>query len=291
MDKRGVALIFAFLVIMVLAILLSSFFLSSMNENNLVKRYVSSVRAFWLAEAGIAKAIVNMPDDVPEEELGGSSYTYFVDTEPLSGRYYQINSTGSVLLPTGGPPITRSLIAVVQTDEIDPTKFKYGIETTTTLTIKGSVDINPDDSKKELSDAVIFQNLFGHTTDEIKSYATHLYTPVNFGAPVDGITWVDVPTGQTLTIAGNLVGTGILVVSGNTHFSGTVDFTGIIYVIGELTMTGTVTTYGSVLAESSATVDTELKGNVTVNYDTAAIENALQPLKFIDTEIVAWRES
>ena len=157
------------------------------------------------------------------------------------------------------------------------------------MEIKGAVTINPSSSEKEHS-TLDFAALFGYTKSDMQSNATHVYTPTTFGAPVDGVTWVNVPSGSTLTISGDLAGSGILVVSGNVHFSGTVDFNGIIYVIGTLTMTGTVTTNGSVLAESSTTVDTTINGHVTLNWDEVQINTALDNVRLLTRDIVSWRE-
>ena len=60
--------------------------------------------------------------------------------------------------------------------------------------------------------------------------------------------------------------------------------------IGELTMTGDVATYGSIMAESSATVDTELRGNVAIHYDVGQITNALSEVEFLAKEVVSWQE-
>jgi hypothetical protein len=56
MNKRGAALILAFMVIMVLTILSSAHMTSSIVESMAVRRYIDSERAFWIAEAGMAKA-------------------------------------------------------------------------------------------------------------------------------------------------------------------------------------------------------------------------------------------
>lgn len=288
MNKRGVVFIFSLLVTLVLSVLLGAFYFKAASENQLAKRFLNSTRAFWLAEAGIAKVKGSPGLSSASGYIDNTNYTYNAVVSLVSGNYYNIASTGTVTLPNGSN-VTRAVKVTVKTAPVDPSKFKYGIETTTDLVIKGSVDINPDNSKKENS-TLNFTDLFGISKEEMHTGATHTYTASNFGAPVDAITWVDVSTGDTLNIAGNLVGSGILIINGNTHFSGTVDFNGIIYVIGTLTMTGDVTTNGSVLAESSTTVDTVLKGNVTINYDLAQISNALANVQFLTKQIVSWNE-
>jgi len=288
MNRRGIALILSLLVMLVLSTLLSSFYFKSVSEGQLARRFADSTRAFWLAEAGVAIVKGNPGLSSANGYINNTNYTYNAVVTPLGGRYYGVVSTGTVARLTGGN-ITRTVNVTIRTGAVDPVKFKYGIETTTDLIIRGSVDINPDDSFKEFS-TLDFPDLFTVSKAVMKANAHHLYTPSNFGPPVDGITWVDVPTGDTLTVAGNLAGSGILVINGDTHFSGTVDFYGIIYVIGKLTMTGTVETYGSVLAESSTTVDTVLKGNVTINYSLDDIANALTFVQFLTKEIVSWNE-
>jgi len=152
------------------------------------------------------------------------------------------------------------------------------------------VDINPNDSSKEHS-TLDFSDLFGVTKAQMQAGAAHSYTAGSFGAPVDGITWVDVPSGDTLNVSGNLTGSGVLVINGNAHFSGTVVFDGIIYVIGTLTMTGNVITSGSVLAESSTTVDTTITGNVTINYDIGKITAALVGVASLNKQVVSWKSN
>jgi cytoskeletal protein CcmA (bactofilin family) len=276
-------------------VLSSSFYYKSINENKLNNRYTESIRAFWLAEAGLARAIDVIPAfNITNATLldNNANYTYSTQgaTETINAttNRYTINSTGSVRMPSGGT-VTRRITAEVVEVTTGPAaaNFPYAIETTTTLDVRGAVTI---ESRKERS-TLDFAALFGSTKADMESNATHVYTAATFSAPVDGITWVNVPAGSTLTVAGNLAGSGILIVSGNTHFSGTVDFNGIIYVIGTLTMTGTVTTNGSVLAESSTTVDTTIKGHVTLNWDEEQINTALDLLSTTTSSIVSWKES
>lgn len=290
-NNRGVVLVYSLLVTMVLSVLLGSLYLGSINENLQAKQYVNSLRAFWLAEAGIATVKANPGLSAVSGNLGGSNYTYNVASPqvvPGTGNvYWIINSTGTVTLPSGSI-ISRTLVVTIKTAGADSSKFPYAIDTTADLVIKGSVSING--TSKQNDNTINFTNMFGVSKATMKSGANHLYTDSNFNTPVDGITWVDVASGNTLGISGNLTGSGILVINGDIHISGTVNFDGIIYVIGTLTMTGDVTTGGSVIAESSATADTTLKGNVTMNFSLSKIENALTNVQLLNKQIVAWRE-
>lgn len=288
MNKRGIALIFSLLVVVVLSILSVSFFFKTITENNLVKRYVNSTRAFWLAEAGIAEAIYNMPNDT-SGSIGSSNYTYSTDTFLLSGEYYQIDSTGSVQLPTGDT-LMRSVSVVVRTSPVDPNKFQHAIRTTVELDVRGNVDIN---GPTEEFANIIFSDLFDHTKEDVKSFASNYYLdpPVDV-TPVSGLTWVDLSAGQELRISSDTwQGSGILIVNGDAQITGGT-FNGILYIIGRLRMSGNPTINGTILAESDTEIveDTTVTGNVTINYDFDAIANALNILQFIIPEITSWRE-
>lgn len=57
MNKKGIALILAFAVIMILAVLGSVIISRSINESQLSKRSAESTQVFWLAEAGVNRAL------------------------------------------------------------------------------------------------------------------------------------------------------------------------------------------------------------------------------------------
>lgn len=292
-NNRGVVLIFSLLLTLILSSLLGALYLNVSSESLQANQYANSTRAFWLAEAGIATVKANSGLGAASGSLGGANYTFDVPApQAVSGtnNYWIVTSTGTVRLPRFPSDliISKTLSTTIKTGDVDATKFPYAIDTTADLVTKGNVTING--TTKENDNTINFANMFGVSKTTMNAGATHLYTDSNFDAPVDHITWVDVASGKPLSIAGNLVGSGILVVNGDAHISGTVIFDGIIYVIGTLTMTGTVTTNGSVVAESSATADTELKGTVNINYDLIQIQTALANVQLLNKQIVAWNE-
>lgn len=290
-NNRGIILAYSLLVTLILSILLGSLYSNSINENLQANQYVNSMRALWLAEAGIATVKANPGLNAASGNLGSPNYTYNVPSPqvvPGTGNvYWIITSTGTVVLPSGAIE-RRILIATIKTAVADASKFPHAIDTTTDLIIKGNVTI--DGTIQENDNTINFSNMFGISKATMRDGANHLYTESNFNAPIDGITWVDVSSGSNLTIAGNLAGSGILIINGDIHISGTIDFDGIIYVIGALTMTGTPTVNGSVIAESSATADTTLTGHVTINFDLPEIEDALTNVQLLNKQIVSWRE-
>jgi hypothetical protein len=283
-NKKGIALIMSLFIVIFLAVLMAPFFIKSTNEGSLVRRYVDSTRALWLAEAGLAEGVRHLPNN-RSGFVDNPNHAYDAVTTHLNGSYYQVDSTGSVALPGGGA-VSRKIRAIVKTMSVDPSKFKYAIETTGDLKIKGSVDITPVGSQKDFS-TLDFADLFSFSKEQIEDFATRMNAPKNQDAVFHGVYWL-YSDGQTIT--GNWTGDGILVIEGDVHFAGTIQFDGIIYVIGKLTLSGTADAYGSVLAESGALVDTIVHGDVSLAYDLAKIQAALQYLVFVAPQAVSWQE-
>lgn len=284
-DKRGIILVACYCLVAVLFILGGAFLFRSITENKFAEIEKTYIQAFYLAEAGVADAIEKLPSSLVTGTLkAGYTYSATITPLPLSPQYYQIVSIGSVSVGAGS--IDRSITVIVELDN----EFSYAIETEGDLDIRGNVDINPPGSQNE-NVVLDFEELFGISKEAMKAKATHLYDENTFGAPVDGITWVEVTSGGELVTAGNLQGSGILVVEGDMHISGTEEFDGIIYVIGQLTITGTPTINGTILAESGADIDTTIRGRVTINFDIDEITDALSGQGFLPTEVISWHEA
>ncbi|MDP2941110.1 MAG: pilus assembly PilX N-terminal domain-containing protein [Candidatus Omnitrophota bacterium] len=79
MNKRGVALILAYMVMAGLAIISTAFVLRSVSESSIAKNYTNSARAFWISEAGMAQAYYNWSHSVAQPagavNFGGGSFT------------------------------------------------------------------------------------------------------------------------------------------------------------------------------------------------------------------------
>jgi len=284
MNKKGFALVLSLLTVLALSILLAGFFLKSINEKGLAERHAYNIKAFWLAEAGIAESVNNLPNNVSNCLQDGHCYATVV--LELSGEYYQINSVGTVSLPSGGQ-VEKELEVVVKVNRPDASNFPDAIQTTGELITKGrAYTINGTINEQA---ALNFADLFECSKEEMELWATHYYSD-QLLEPIDGITWVDTTDGNELTVAGNLQGSGILVIFGDVHFSGTLDINGIVYVIGKLRMSGTPTINGTILAESQADIDTTIVGHVTINHNTEIISNALIFLQGVSSEIVSWKE-
>ncbi|MGE5308306.1 MAG: hypothetical protein ACM3OC_04415 [Deltaproteobacteria bacterium] len=287
-NRRGSALIFGLLVVTFLTIAGAGFFYASINESKMTRRSVDSTKAFWAAEAGAAQAVWALPAAQAGTLESGVTFSSF--TQQLSPNYYQITSTGTYTYPDGGA-LTRRIQAIASTVLLDPSKFKYALETTVRLVVKGSVSINPAGSSLEYA-TINFNDLFSMTKEDVKAFAT-IYNSIP--AAMSGVVWLQPPTGSgpafQWDLTSDLVGHGILIVEGDIHIAGTVNWDGIIYVMGKLRMSGTPILSGTVLAESGVTVDdTTVTGNVTCNYDLQKIADALNLLTFATAKVVSWKE-
>ena len=299
MNKRGIALILSLLVVMVLSILLSAFYFKSINENNLVKRYINSTRAFWVAEAGVAEARMNLSDSPTNGALGGYNYatTTAFRTTINSRNYFDIVSTGTV------EGISRSINSVVRTGAFDASKFQYSLEAANDLCFGGGCKKDPytyihpanppgcdgHDCYKEFDNTINFADMFGYQLNAVSSIATH-YTENNFPGTVSGVTWVDDTPGHTLMVTGSNTSTGILIVNGNVEFAGSYIFKGIVYVSGTLTARGTFSLLGSAIVASTSDIDS-INGTPDLTWDQDQITLALQQLSYRESDIVSWREN
>jgi len=292
MNKRGSALILGLFVIIVLAVLSSSFLYKQINQSFLFNRYADSTRALWVAEAGLQEARNSLPTAPAPGNVGGGSYVVTVIDINASGKYYNIISTGTV------GSISRTIDAVVSTRDVSSDKFPYGIESTVDIDFRGSSMVYGENTPTPVAPKTRdpeyykqnstfgFADLFAFSTAEIKALST-VYDNTWPSGTISGINWVIAPSSN---FNGNVSGSGILIVQGNLRITGTIDFDGIIYVIGTLDMAGTCNIQGAILAESAATVDTTVTGTADIEHNAAKITTALDNVQYRSPQIVSWKE-
>lgn len=303
MNKRGVILIFSLLVTLVLSALFASFYFQSISENQLAKRYVDSVRALWLAEAGIAKVKSNLGiSGVPQTPIDDDhpNHTYYVPTPTRidSTDYYTVVSTGTVTSPSGGP-VSRTVSVTMKLIPPDASKFAFCVQTTSgdlDYKDKNLENLETPTNLAKVNSAQTFADLFGVSTATMKAGAAY-YESRNLtdSLTVSGITWVDVTDSDGLLDPSGLLqiehlnGSGTLIICGNFKITGLGTFDGILYVIGTLTMVGNPTINGTVFVESSADIGADLSGSTLVKYNSSKIVDALIPLS--SKQIVSWQEN
>lgn len=296
MKDRGAMLVFSLLVVLILSILLASFYFGSISESQLANRYADSTRALWLAEAGIAKVKSNAGIASINGFIDDTRYTYnAVPTQIGATSYYNVVSTGTVTSPSG-KIVTRVVNATMKLVAPSAANFQYGVETTSSdLDYKTKCIENTENPANiaKIGSTQTFDNLFGISKAEMKAISQDLgtYLSGDFGNTINGngVTWVDVALGQTLDIQ-HLNGSGIVIINGNFKVNGvpTDGFNGILYIIGQLETLGNSAVYGTVFVESSAAIGADLTGSSLISYNSANISNAL--LNVTTKSIVSWKE-
>ena len=289
-NNKGFILIVCYMVIAVLVILAISFAARSIGEQRVAQKEKDSIRAFWLAEAGLDRAISELPNTPLSYQLDPGRY--YTETTPLDSNRFLIISKGGMPDTDETVPnnIIRSIRAIVEQPEndADPSVVTSAITTDGDVVIKGGADVNGD-----IDDNSIFnlEEIFRISKETLRDNTTNYYTnPPNNISPVNYITWIDIDASEELHISdNNWEGSGILVVNGDLKITGG-DFKGIIWVTGTLEMTsGNPHIEGAIFVEGGA--ETILTGNAHVEHDTEAINDAFDYLPSnLPPHIISWQE-
>lgn len=141
MNKKGIALAVVLAVVAVLSVIIVSLFAKAIHENNLVKKHLNTVRAFWLAEAGISESLVALSNVGPiiEEQAcpAGLVCSYRAEIE-------KVNKCAISLVDPG-----LSLSLEEENKETEPllTEINYFFD--------ASVNFPPEDGKLSLNSSIL----------------------------------------------------------------------------------------------------------------------------------------
>ncbi len=305
-NKRGAALIISFILVVFLAGMAGYLFSNSIYEREVTRIFEAQTKALWAAEAGVAWAVAYLPNATAVNSASdtwdneNNKLTYNTTLPTLVGNYtnrWTFNSTGKyVIRPISTrPEEKRERCIKVVVAQPSQGYLGVAIESTGTITIGGSVEINPPGSEKSNS-ALTFEGVFGMTKLQLKALADHVYTdPSTNQQPVNGITWVDLTGTNKYQISSTWSGSGMLIVNGNgtdiaLDISGSWQFSGVIWVIGKLSVSGNPTLTGVVFAESGAEVN-KLVGNATLNFSAGDRDSAFGLITAKGSALpVSWEE-
>lgn len=279
------------MVMAVLVILATSFSARTIGESRVADKERDTVQALWLAEAGLDRAIAELPNTSLSGTLGNGAYSS--QTAALTSSRYLINATGGVPGTNLADPnnAIRKVSAIVELP-LNPASsgdVTSAIAASGDVEVRGSAVVNGTIDEEAVFD---FEDVFGISKEAMKSGATHNYTdPANNISPVDHATWVDINTAAEMKVSDSgWSGSGILVVDGDLTITGG-HFSGIIWVIGTLRVSGNPVIDGAIFVESGAEVDTTLTGNPTVSFDANAVSNAFGFIPSISTpHVISWKE-
>lgn len=291
MNNKGIILIASYFIILVLLILGSAFISRSMGEARASERMKDSVQALWLAEAGLDRAIVELPTTPISGTLATGSYSTQTTQVSGSATRWLITSTGSVPDATSPNRMTKIIEAIVErpASTADPSGVTSAISANGDVVVRGSATVNGEVDEYATFN---FEDIFDISKADLEAKATNLYQdPPNNVTPVSAVTWVNLVSDSEMTISdSNWTGSGILVVEGDLRITGG-HFEGIIWVIGRLWVSGNPIIDGAIYVESGAEFETTLTGNPTVNFDSEVIADAFGSLPSDQPpNLVAWRE-
>jgi len=142
MNKRGIALIVAFMVIVVLTILGTAIVSRSISERFVVQRYAESTQAFWLAEAGVNRALKELKSNYTTvgyglwpTPMGQGRYQIDVADVTVNGQAYK-KVTAHGIIPLTGPARAERVVETIMSKFIPPNFYDNAVYSA------GEVDFN-----------------------------------------------------------------------------------------------------------------------------------------------------
>jgi Tfp pilus assembly protein PilX len=304
MHKKAFALVLVLGILAVLIVGGSALIGLASGETRMVRMQDYSMRAFYLAEAGIEEALYRIKKgsdfgDFPGF-LYGASNEYNVDITPNAApsalTAYTVDSTASYPDLADPDRATRRLRVNVDVQPAaNADNVTNAIEVNGSLTTSGAVVINGGIKEGAALD---FDAIFGITKAQMEALADNKYLdPANNKLPVDKITWVNLQNQADFRISqAGWSGSGILVVKappGSTspalEITGGV-FNGVIWVIGDLRISGNVVINGAIFVESGSAEVTKVTGTPVISYSSTQVVNAFSNLGNVIVQIYNWQE-
>lgn len=306
MNKKGFVLSIVFVFMLILIVIATSFVVLTNNEVRTAQQQVDVLKAFFLAEAGIEKALYELSKDATYtgETASLGEGVYSVSLIPLNGQV-QIDSKG--FIPNEVTPRVWRQVRVIAERPINPITADSAVTAMSAgknMEVKGNAIIDGKTqagvkvpraqmvSKKGSAEILgtpdilenpspTFEEIFGMTEEEMKALAT-VYTdpPNNVPNPANGVTWIE---GDAQYTQSGWIGQGVLIVTGNLRLTGGV-FKGVIYVMGSVdTQAGNAYIKGALMVAG----DGDFAGTTNIVYDIAEINGAG---KYYPYKVVSWEE-
>jgi len=317
MNKRAIALVIGLILTAVLTTLGAAMISRSLSEYNLARKQVENTQAFWLAEAGVNKALKILRDDynslsIRNVSFGAGGYAVAIVNNLDGSR----TVTSSGFIPTSG--ITRVIEAnMVRFSTTPPDFFGNAIYSADNVDLNGSFDV----IGKIRYAAALARNGSGTVSDTITrdpsinplarlSFAQlralsqsqgNYHDAAHLSGPFPTGFWFNQASGipnvvfleGNLTLSGKVTAGGFFVVGGevtyNATISGNVSVDGAIYTLGQFTINGggnALNVNGGVWTGQLAT----LNGNSKISYNSTYM-SAIQSLGInTDVQIISWTD-
>ena len=156
MDKKGFAMVINLIILVVLAILASSLLLRGVVGNVRTESYMNQTRAFWIADAGVSKAVYELNnggswsgwtisgDDASLQGSLGSAGDYDITVRDYSGNTVVIESTGYYPNRTDANALVRKVEMMASKDSTS--LFEYAAFAEGALSMSGQAYTDSYDS-------------------------------------------------------------------------------------------------------------------------------------------------
>lgn len=270
MNKRGIALILSFALIIVLTILGSAIISRSISETRIGQRYLESTQAFWLAEAAVNQALNALRTDynltsIPDTALVPGGYSATIVSNPDGSR----TVTAHGFIPATGQFRVERILEVVMNKLIPPNFYDNAIYSAGEIEFKGAAYTVTNPESPPDNKAVVYAGDF-----EVQ-HPENITGTTTFDASINPLARLDFQ--QLLTISqsqGNVYDTTRLnnVKNGSDHFPASFwyapDVPNVVYVLSDLELKGNIGTIGGffvvvgdVLTNPNAVYDAEINGN------------------------------
>lgn len=331
MNKRGVVLIICYIVIAVLITLGAAFFTRSISERNVAGKYFDSTQAFWLAEAGVNKAIFQLRSNydnlsaIPATSLGPGEYSATITS---SGNNRTVSASGFIPSAASAVKIKR-VVGATMIKRIPTGFYSYAIYSAGNVSIESNCVVNGDvfsggtvtgpvNGDKISNDPTLHNNgLPALSFDQLqqKSIDQGWYNPVTHATtyPTSSF-WYQAPSpsnptgtpnvvfvdGDFTLVGGKQVVKGFIVVGGNTVYNaeigGNASIDGCLYTRGNIWFHGgggkVINVDGGVWAGGTVT----MVGNEQINFDPPGHGTeymaAIQNLGInADVQVTSWWET
>ena len=302
MDNKGSILVITlgFILIFTLVGFGAIHFAGLQNQDAEKKNF--SIKAFWIAEAGLERAknkIQHDPTDTQrdfsEELESGQQYNAYSMPDPqctwCQDRWL-VHSEGLV------KGQKRTIEAIIAKYDIKDVLMTQGPIKDLENCPMASLEIDCN-LVKENVDFSFETVLNGLTKEDIITRAAHTYNnPHNSNDvnPIGGITVVNLTdNNSSLSLNTDNQSDSAFVVIDTTqvtsnssptiNIGGNIAFQGIIWIIGQAEIKGTTTIHGAVFVQSGPAEETKVLGNAVLEYDAAAIVDAIDTIDADEVQI------
>ncbi len=185
MNKKGIALLLGFIVIMILAILGSAIISRGVNESIIANRYAESTQAFWLAEAGVNRALRELKDSYTnsgpwtaeidlDQNAANGAYSVTVQDVTIDGETHK-KVTARGFIPSTGTARAERIIEAIMSSFIPPDFYANAVYSAGTVDFNGNSFVVANNEAPPENKAVLYagsfevqkpENIVGTTTQD-----------------------------------------------------------------------------------------------------------------------------